>query len=501
MPIYAAVDLGATSGRVVNVEIGSERISLDLVHRFHSPTVSGPNGALFWEIDRLFSEVGIGLGRAAERARLQSVAIDSWAVDYGLLDEKAEIVGPVHAYRSHRTDGVMESVVGRLGRARIYQVTGIQFLPFNTMYQLAASLSSGELEGASRLLMIPDLINNHLCGSTTNEVTNASTTQLLDARTHRWSGELCEALGIRPSLLPSLHLPGAALGTIRRELTAQHPALEGLSVVAAASHDTASAIAGTPLRSSQPSIYISCGTWALIGSELTAALTTDEALAANVTNELGVGNSIRFLKNVTGLWLLEECRRSWESTGSSLRIDELVAAASSLRGGRAVIDPDDDRLLGSDDMPNKIRAVCQATSQEVPVTPADVTRIIIDSLALSFRRTVRTIETISRRPAEVIHFVGGGSSNTLLTRLTASACERRVLCGPVEATVVGNALVQAISDGVLDDLDQGRGLVESALPSTVVEPEQTLDWASLEDRLAASNVGAREGSTGRRRTR
>jgi rhamnulokinase len=500
MPTYAAVDLGATSGRVVNVAIDSERITLDPVHRFQSPTVSGPNGALHWDMDRLRSEIETGLGRAAERAALRSVAIDSWAVDYGLLDADGQLVGPVHAYRSHRTDGVMESAVGRLGRAHIYELTGIQFLPFNTAYQLLAT-SSADLDAASQLLMIPDLLNHHLCGSTSNEITNASTTQLLNARTREWSTQLCEELGIQRSLLPSLHQPGATLGTIRREIAAQHPALDGLSVVASASHDTASAIAGTPLRSSRPSLYISCGTWALVGCELVAPLTTSEALQANVTNELGVGNSTRFLKNVTGLWLLEECRREWESAGSPMAVDELVAAAAALPGGRAVIDPDDSRLLGTDHMPDKIRAVCRATKQQEPETAAQITRVILDSLALSFRRTVRTIEAISDCRAEVIHLVGGGSSNSLLAQLAASACERRVLCGPVEATVVGNALVQAIADGVLVDLEHGRRLVETALTPIVVESEPTLDWSSLEDRLEASNVGGGEGSTSTRRTR
>lgn len=485
MPTYAAIDLGATSGRVANVAIDSDRITLDPVHRFQSPTVSGPNGALHWDVDRLRSEIETGLVLAAERAVLRSVAIDSWAVDYGLLDAAGRPVGPVHAYRSHRTDGVMESVVAHLGRSRVYEITGIQFLPFNTMYQLLASKSSGDLDAASQVLMIPDLLNHHLCASTSNEITNASTTQLLDARTHEWSTELCEEIGIRRSLLPSLHQPGTTLGRIRPELAAQYPSLDGLSVVACASHDTASAIAGTPLLASRSSIYISCGTWALIGCELASPLTTDEALLENVTNELGVGNSTRFLKNVTGLWLLEECKRAWEAAGSSLPIDDLVAAAASLPGGRAVIDPDDRRLTGTDDMPRKIRAVCSATSQEVPETPAHVARVIIDSLALSFRRTVRTIERISRRPAEVIHFVGGGSSNSLLARLAASACERPVLCGPVEATIVGNALVQAIADGTVEDLDHGRRLVESALPPTVVEPMSTLDWSTLEHRVGA----------------
>ena len=480
MPTYAAVDLGATSGRIVNVAIDSERITLDPVHRVQTPTIAGANGALYWDMDRMRSEIETGLSRAAERAVLRSAAIDSWAVDYGMLDADGQPVGAIHAYRSHRTDGVMESVVGRVGRAHIYELTGIQFLPFNTVYQLMAAASSHDLDAASQLLMIPDLLNNHLCGSITNEVTNASTTQLLDARTHQWSTELCDELGIRRSLLPSLHQPGSMLGTIRREITARRPALEGLSVVASASHDTASAIAGTPLSTSRPSLYISCGTWALIGCELDAPLTTDEALLANVTNELGVGNSTRFLKNVTGLWLLEECRRSWESAGSHLPVDELVAAAAASPGGLAVIDPDDPRLLGTGHMPDKIRAVCLATSQAAPLTPAQVTRVIIDSLALSFRRTVRTIEGITGWRAEMIHLVGGGSSNSLLARLAASACERPVLCGPVEATVVGNALVQAIADGVLDDLEHGRRVVETANRLTTTRFPTTVPGSRLQ---------------------
>jgi rhamnulokinase len=483
MPTYAAVDLGATSGRVVNVAIDSDSITLDPIHRFKCPTIAGTNGELHWGMARVLSEVEAGLSRAAERAPLRSVAVDSWAVDYGLIDSDGRSVGPVHAYRSHRTDGVMESVVRRLGREHIYAITGVQFLPFNTAYQLVAATSGGELDAASHLLMIPDLINNHLCGSTTNEVTNASTTQLLDARTHRWSTDLCDQLGIRRSLLPSLHDPGTTLGTIRHALASRCPALEGLSVVACASHDTASAIVGTPLDPLRPSIYISCGTWALVGCELGAPLTTEAALLANVTNELGVNNSTRFLKNLTGLWLLEECRRSWESSGVRVPVDELVAGAAAVPGGQAVIDPDDARLNCPDDMPHKIRAVCRATSQHVPNTPAEFARVIVDSLALSFRRTVRTIESITGRHAEVVHLVGGGSSNGLLALLTASACERPVLCGPVEATVVGNALVQAIADGALENLQHGRRLVESALAPVLVRPEPTLAWTTLEDRL------------------
>jgi rhamnulokinase len=490
MPTYAAVDLGATSGRVINVGIDAGRILLDPVHRFPTATVAGADGALVWPMERLQSDVQHGLGRAAERADLRSVAVDSWGVDYGLLDDLGRPFGVVHAYRSRRTDGVMESVTDRRSRRAIYQTTGIQFLPFNTAYQLVAAHSEGELDGASQLLMVPDLINHHLCGSTTNEITNASTTQLLDARTHRWSAELCDQLGIRSSLLPPLHPPGAHLGTIGPSVAAGHPALAGVAVVAAASHDTASAVAGTPLRASRPAIYISCGTWALVGCELAAPVTSDEALEANVTNELGFADTTRLLKNVTGLWLLEECRHAWAAGGASVTVRELIAAAADLPGGRTVLDPDDPRLSGTDDMPEQIRAACRATSQQPPQTPAEVSRVIIDSLALAFRRTVRTIERISGSHAAVIHLIGGGASNMLLARLTASACERSVWCGPIEATVVGNALAQAIADGVLSDLEQGRRLVESALPPTIVEPEPTYPWPSLEERLDEARTDA-----------
>jgi rhamnulokinase len=483
MPTYAAVDLGATSGRVVNVSIDAECIRLDPVHRFPTAPVTGRAGGLVWPLDALVFEVLRGLGLAAERGGLRSVAVDAWGVDYGLVDAGGLARGAVHAYRSHRTDGVMAAVTARVGRRYIYETTGIQFLPFNTAYQLVAARAAGELEGAAQLLMVPDLVNHHLCGSTTNDVTNASTTQLLDARSRAWSTDLGERLGIPLSLLPRLHRPGTILGPIGRDVTTAHPALAGLSVVAAASHDTASAVAGTPLLASGSSVYISCGTWALVGCERSAPVTSDEALAANVTNELGVGDTTRLLKNVTGLWLLEECRRAWAARGNDLAVIELIAAAATVPGGRVVVDPDDPRLSGPGDMPDLIRALCLASSQEPPATPAEVTRVIIDSLALCFRRTVRTIERISGTRAAVIHLVGGGSMNALLARLTASACERTVWCGPVEATVVGNALVQAMADGVVADIEQGRRLVEAALPPTLVEPEPTLDWVSLDTRL------------------
>lgn len=375
----------------------------------------------------------------------------------------------------------MDRVTEQLGHAYVYEITGVQFLPFNTLYQLVAAKDTPEYQHAQKLLMVPDLVNHFLCGSTTNDVTNASTTQLLDARTHDWSDDLVRRAGLRRDLLPSLHAPGQLLGPILPNGGAQD--LSGLPVVAAASHDTASAVVGTPLRGDRPAIYISCGTWALIGCELDAPITSETALAANVTNEVGLNGTTRLLKNVPGLWLLEECRRSWLARGVVTDTASLIAAAEQVPPGAALFDLDHHSLVTTDNMPAAIRVLCAALDEPGPESPAELTRAILDSLALSFRRTVRTIENVAGMHSDVIHLVGGGSLNSLLARLCASACERPVLAGPAEATVIGNALVQAIADGTIGDLVEGRRLVEASLPPRVFRPERILDWKAWESRV------------------
>lgn len=502
MPTYTAVDLGATSGRVVNVSVESDAMTLHMVRRFPNEPIATPDGGLVWDFEVLYGEVRAGLVDAAADDRVVSVGIDSWAIDYGLLDESGSRIGPVHSYRSSRTNGVMESVTADISRDHLYAITGVQFLPFNTVFQLASARESDEYRSASTLLMVPDLLNHELCGSTTNEVTNASTTQLLDARTSNWSDELIRSLGLRRDLMPPLHEPGTPLGRIR----GVGPRVDGIDVVAVASHDTASAVAGTPLRADRPGVYISCGTWSLVGCELAEPITTPRALSANVTNERGVGGTTRLLKNVTGLWLLEECRRAWASAGADIDIAELVAAAGQVRGGRAVIDPDDPRFGQPRPMPELIAFACGETGQPSPTSPPEFARVIFDSLALAWRRTVRTIEDVAGFEAEVIHLVGGGAANALLAALCASACERPVLVGPVEATVIGNAIVQAIADGTIANLTAGRALIERTMPSTLVTPQtlksptssmskssqtsgqSTIDWNALESRLVPSRV-------------
>jgi rhamnulokinase len=481
VPDFVAVDLGASSGRVVNVHIDREELRLDVVARFATPVLTLPDGEPAWDVAALLEHVVAGLKRAVSRGSVESVAIDSWAVDYGLLDAAGAQLGPVHAYRSARTDGVMERVAATVGRQRIYDITGIQFLPFNTIYQLAAARATGEYLAASRLLMLPDLLNHALCGSATNEITNASTTQLLDVVGRGWSDELIHAVGLRRDLFPDLHEPGAALGTIE----GVDPAVDGLAVIAAASHDTASAVAGTPLRADRPAVYVSCGTWALVGCELPAPIRTSAALDANVTNELGVQGTVRLLKNVTGLWILEECRRWWAAHGIATDPAALVAAAEDVPAGRCAIDPDAPWFSRPGDMPDRIAAACRASGQYEPQTPAEFVRAILDSLALKVRSTVTTIEQVAGLEADAIHLVGGGAAISLLQRLCASACERVVLPGPVEATVVGNALVQAVATGALDDIEQGRRLVERATAVDPVPPEHVTDWEALAGRLDA----------------
>lgn len=483
MPLrsYAAVDLGATSGRVVRATVGGDRIDLQEIHRFrHEPQPHGSN-ELRWDYDALLAETLHGLRAALEVGPIDSLAIDTWGVDYGLLDGEGSLLAGVQAYRSPRHHGVMDSLTAELGRDYIYGITGIQFLPFNTLYQLVADSSTEAYQRAALLLMLPDLLNNALVGTTSTDVTNASTSQLLDARTRTWSEELAKAAGLRTDLLPPIHEPGSLLGTI-----GNLPGLTGIPVIAAASHDTASAIAGIPMADPRRAAYISSGTWSLVGMEVTEPITSAEALAANVTNELGIGGTVRLLKNVTGMWLLEECRREWQHHGNMLALPELIQAAKAVPGGRAVVNPDDSRFAAPGPMVARIAQSLEETGQPVPTTQPEIARVIFDSLALAYRRVVAQVERVAGRTAEVIHVVGGGAANTLLNQLTADATGRPVLAGPTEATVLGNVITQAMADGTVADLAAGRRLISSSIAPARFEPHSHLDWDAMEQRIAAT---------------
>ncbi|MEV7797267.1 FGGY-family carbohydrate kinase [Streptomyces sp. NPDC087512] len=456
---FAAVDLGATSGRVILGRVGPDNLDLTEVHRFPNTPVRLPDG-LHWNLLALFQGTVDGLREAARAGSVVSVGVDTWAVDYGLLDADGVLLGNPYHYRDSRTDDAAERVRPHVGPEELYRITGLQHLPFNTVFQLASAAGSSQMRAARTLLLIPDLLVHWLTGSIGAEVTNASTTGLFDARTGTWSAELLERLSVDPGLLPPLRRPGDPAGTLLPHV-ADHTGLDAATpVVTVASHDTASAVAAVP--ATEPHFaYISCGTWSLAGLELDAPVLTEASRAANFTNELGVDGTVRYLRNIMGMWLLEECRRTWDAQGLPTHIPELLAEAARCRAFGAVVDPDDPEFLAPGDMPERIRDHCRRTDQPVPDSQGAVVRCILESLALAHRRTLRQAAELAGRDITHIHLVGGGSRNDLLCQLTADATGLPVIAGPTEATALGNILVQARAAGLVADLAAMRRLVAS----------------------------------------
>ena len=453
MIALAAVDLGASSGRVIVGQVGPEHLSLTEVHRFRNGAVRLPDG-LYWDVLGLYTDVLTGLRAAAREEHLAGLAVDSWAVDYGLLDARGTLQGNPRHYRDPRTDAVIDDVHAKLDPARLYGVTGLQFLPFNTLYQLAAE---PVLDGR-RALLVPDLLGYWLTGRQIAEETNASTTGLLDARTGGWSPPLLEALGLPHGLLPDVITAGEVLAPLTGEVGAEIGVDYALPVTTVGSHDTASAVVGVPAETDRFG-YISCGTWGLVGVELDAPVLTEDSRKANFTNERGVDGTIRYLRNVMGLWLLSESMRTWDLRGVGVELDDVLTAAAALAAGGPRIDPDDPVFLPPGDIPERIIRAAGLRDPE----PAAVVRCILDSLAVAFAEAMADAERLSGRPVEVVHLVGGGSQNALLCQLTADAMARPVVAGPVEATALGNVLVQARTHGVLSgDLAALRGRVRTA---------------------------------------
>jgi rhamnulokinase len=490
----AAVDLGASGGRVMAGRAGPGVLELHEAHRFPNIPVSA-GGTLHWDILRLYREVLDGLSAAARGGELASAGIDSWGVDYGLLDSGGVLLGnPVH-YRDGRTDGALDRVLARIPAAELYAVTGIQQMPINTICQLAAAAGTPQLEAAATLLMIPDLLGYWLTGSVGAEITNASTTGLLDVRAQAWAASLMGRAGLRPALFPPLRRPGDVIGELRPDVAAGTGLPAGLGVVAVGSHDTASAVAGVPAQG-RNFAYVSCGTWSLVGMELDRPVLTEASRRANFGNETGIDGTVRYLRNVAGLWLLQESLRTWsaadgsggparpDGSGEPTRSDgsgrparpgeflgELLAAAAREPALACVIDPDDPAFLPPGDMPARVADACRRTGQRPPDGRAGTVRCILDSLALAYRRTVGQVQELSGRHADVIHLVGGGARNELLCQLTADACGLPVVAGPVEASALGNVLVQARALGSAPgDLDGMRALVRVSQPLRRFEP-------------------------------
>jgi rhamnulokinase len=454
----AAIDLGASSGRVITARFGDGKLDLSEIHRFPNQPVTVA-GTLHWDILGLHEEILAGLRKAGP---VDSVGIDTWAVDYGLLDASGALLGnPVH-YRDARTETGVAIVHAWISPERLYARNGLQFLPFNTLYQLAAEPL---LNRAETLLLIPDLITYWLTGQRAAERTNASTTGLYEPGTGQWSDSLIGELSLPRGIFPDLTEPGTPAGLLLPET-----GLGGVPMTTVASHDTASAIAAIPAETDHFA-YVSCGTWSLAGVELTEPILSDAGRAANFTNEAGVDGTIRYLRNVMGLWLLQECQRVWHDRGLDADLDDLLAAAAARPAFGCVVDPDDPVFLPPGDMPARIADACRRLDQPAPADPPAIVRCIVDSLALAHRRALVDAQRLAGRTVDVVHIVGGGARNELLCQLTADACGLPIEAGPVEAGAIGNALVQARALGAVGpDLTALRALVRSTQRIRRYEP-------------------------------
>ena len=467
MATLAAVDLGAQSGRVAVGRFDGERLSVAEVHRFENTPVRVRN-TLHWDILRVYHEVLAGL-RAA--GRVDSIAVDSWAVDFGLLDRSGRLLqNPVH-YRDSRRARAMADVLERVPARELYERTGIQLIPINTIFELGAMAAENDaaLAAADTLLLIPDLFHYWLSGARASEFTNATTTQCFDPRRGAWAGELLERLGVPSRLLPDVVQPGTVLGRF-----------EDAGVVAVATHDTGSAVAAIPFRS-PGAAFVSAGTWSLVGVEVQEPVITDASFAANLTNEGGVDGTFRLLRNVTGLWLVHECRRAWDNAYS---FEQLVALARDAPALRSFIEPNDPVFAEPGDMPARIREFCARTGQPEPAEPGAVVRCILESLALKHAQTVELLASVTGVTPREIHVVGGGARNELLCRWTADASGLPVHAGPEEATLLGNLLVQAMSLGDIGSLAQAREIVAASFAPTTYEPRETEAWSEARERFA-----------------
>jgi len=478
--LFIAVDLGAGSGRVFLAGIAANEFTLQEVRRFQYPATNSYTH-LRWDFESILDEIKAGLLEAGLRARglrrqIVSIGVDTWGVDYGLLDARGELIENPICYRDPRTQDVMKRVFMRIPREEIFASTGIQFLPINTLFQLYAHAGDGIPAAADRLLLIPDLVNFFLTGRAATEYTNATTTQMLNASSGTWDRELLGRLELPLKLLGEIVPAGSHLGLLKPALAAEL-GLAGVRVIAPATHDTASAVAGTPLQGGWA--YISSGTWSLVGVERQTPLINDRVAASNFTNEGGAFGTIRFLKNVMGLWILESCRREWSERGLNVNYESLLADVSSLEGSDAVICPDDTRFFNP---PVMLDAICEQLSetgtpdQLISSNPAFIAKTILDSLALRYASVLRSIESLTGTRIEGVHIVGGGSRNDYLNQATATATGLPVRAGPVEATVIGNVLVQAIAAGHFASLSDGRAFVAEHTQFKLYEPRPSQAW-------------------------
>jgi rhamnulokinase len=477
---FLAFDLGATSGRAILGRLDAGLIKLEELHRFPNDPVHY-NGEMHWDAPRLWFEMRRSLDIARRQAeRIDSIGVDTWGVDYALLGESGTLLENPYHYRDARTDGMVEEVTGKVTSERIYDQTGIQFMALNTLYQVyaASRRTPNLLYNAEFLVTMPDLLNFWLTGVVSCEYTNASTTQFLDWRTRAWAGDLLQKLEIPTHFLPPIIAPGTEIGRLRTDLASAHD-LAFTTVIAPACHDTGSAVAA--VEAGGKTAFLSSGTWSLLGTEVPAAIVTDHARRLNFTNEGGVGNTIRLLKNITGMWLLEGCRNVWTAAGEQYTYPQLLEAAAQASPLKRWINPDSPAFVRPSDMTRAIRTFCQQTDQPEPSTPGEFTRTVIESLALKYRYELEQLETLIGSKFDEVRVIGGGSQNSMLNQFTADAIGKRVVAGPSEATALGNIVMQMVGRGAVQSIAEGREIVSRSFPPTAFSPQPKADWDAVYD--------------------
>ncbi len=471
-----AFDLGASSGRAVLGRLVDGRIEMEELHRFSNDPVQTGNG-LHWDILRLLHEIKQGLLNAKNRGiKLSSIAIDSWGVDFGVINEQGELLGNPYHYRDTHTAGMMERLIEKLSQEKIFESTGIQFMPINTLYQLASlkEKNSSQLHGGKHILMIPALLRYFLTGETYNEFSNASTTQIYNPLQGDWDDQLLQAIGIDKELLGEVLQPGDSAGKLR-ETVCDELGIESVPVIAVAEHDTGSAVVAVPAEQ-EKFAYLSCGTWSLIGTEVKNPVINELSQQLNFTNEGGAYGTFRLLKNIMGLWILQESRRAWKKEGISYSFPELVKLAEQASPFQGFINVDDELFLHPGDMPAQIREYMRRTNQPIVEEVGGIVRIILESLAFKYKEALEQIEQLTGDSYDGLHMVGGGIQNTLLCQWTANAIGKRVLAGPVEGSAIGNMAVQWIASGALKDVWEARAVIRNSFPLDIYESEALNDW-------------------------
>lgn len=475
---YLAFDIGAESGRAILARVTGETIAIEEIHRFANPPLQ-ESGSVHWDVERLWDDIRKGLSEVD--CELQSVGVDTWGVDYALLDEAGELIEHPYHYRDSRTRGIPEEVFEKVSKREIYSITGIQFMPINTLYQLFAEKKRTPevLSRAKHMVMIPDLLHYWMTGKVVCEFTNASTTQMVNATTRTWDAGLLDRVGLPCSLPAPIVEPGTMVGKLLPEVGAG--GIAHTPVIAPATHDTGSAVAAIAAR--EGTAFISSGTWSLVGMEVDAPLASLDALQMNFSNEGGVNGTTRLLKNVMGLWMLRCCRERWSQPGSEHAYEQLIQQAAAEPAFAHLVDPDDESFLAPENMCTAIDEFCFRTHQPKPTTPARYTRTILESLALKYRTVIDELEHLTGERIKQIRIIGGGSKNRLLNQFTADATGKRVLAGPIEATALGNAAVQILATGEAASLKQVRALIERSFPVEIFDARVTDQWTKAAERF------------------